>query len=158
MRWKPFRITNPWLKGVAVVVGALARVAASFFVYLVSPPAALLFLPLAEVGLIYAATRVFRVADEHVVPARLWWRATGRPFAGFLIAALFLVNTAAWAFRVSVGDLRLSSPEVVIGAVVAVAEIAFFLHSSIRLVRGDVPAPIDPRDEDAHLIRRAPRL
>lgn len=158
MRQRPFRITNPWLKVVAVVVGWLARLAASFFVYLASPLAALVFLPLAEIGLIYAATRVFRVADEHVVPARLWWRATGRPFAGFLIAALFLMNTSAWAFRVTVGDLRLTPLELVVGAVVAGAEIAFFLHSSIRLVRDDAPTPIDRRDEDAHLIRRAPRL
>jgi hypothetical protein len=152
MHQDPFRITNPALKVGAVVFGALVRIVASFFVYMASPLLAFVFLPVAEAALIYAATRVFRVAGEPLVPARAWWRATGRPLAGFVVAALFALWSAAVVLRIAVGFRGSLNAEVVGGLFVAVVAIIFFLHSSIRLLRGgrgeeaedrSAPAPRD---------------
>jgi hypothetical protein len=133
VRWKPFRITNPWLKFVAIAVGAGARLAFWLVPADFAPLAIELFYLASGLALIYLATRVFRVREEPLVRPRAWWRATGRPTAGFVIAALvgtstvlsFLRFAPTWDGVVSLVAVYL--PWLVIAT--------FFAHSSIRLLK-----------------------
>jgi hypothetical protein len=89
--------------------------------------------------LVLLATRVFRVREETNAP-RPWWRATGRPLAGFVIGALFAVAVIslcanAYGFETD-RKLRLYSGEDVfdaVSAVLAAALAVYYFTSSIRL-------------------------
>jgi len=92
-------------------------------------------------------TRAFRARGEPELPPRVWWRATGRPPAGFVIASLLALSIVATLVR---------SPD--LGALwwtfgVSLPLAVFYLQSSIRLLRGGAPVPPRPRrDEDARLL------
>jgi hypothetical protein len=157
VRWKPFRITELWAK-VTYVLGAwwlLPLALGSLMAFGGIPEPAIV---VANVALgyvvVWLGSRAFRTRGEAIAPPRVWWRATGRPLAGFLIFGLFAIN-ALFAF--------LPYPEedpalwwyLVTGMPIA----AFYLYSSIRLVRGDAPVPPRPRkNDDLRLIDRRQRL
>ena len=133
MRWKPFRITNPWLKFLAVVLAFGLRLVAFWFVPVDFAPLAMeLFYVASGLALTYLATRVFRVREEPQVPARAWWRATGRPAAGFVIAGVVVVSTFLSAVRFVPGA---DNPVALLASYLPLAVVAgFFVHSSIRLL------------------------
>ncbi len=143
MHIDPLRITHPALKAVAVVFGALVLLAGSFFLYLVFRTGALVLLPLVALLLIYLATRVFRSAGERVAPPRAWWRATGRPIAGFVIAGLTALWSVAPVLRIAFGGAL--NVEAIGELFVAAVVITFFVHSSIRLLRGGQGEDVESR-------------
>ncbi|MBB2975181.1 hypothetical protein FHX49_000722 [Microbacterium endophyticum] len=76
--------------------------------------------------------RTFRGIDEHIEPARAWWRMTSRPLAGYLLGALFLaeVSWIAAGYVEPQGGVALVTG-LVVNSVLSVA----YLHSSLRLSR-----------------------
>ena len=78
------------------------------------------------------AVRTFRGANEPVGPPRPWWRMSGRPKAGFWLAALFGLSTSVIVLE--------PTPTFPLGFLVAEAVqngvfALFYLNSSIQLVR-----------------------
>lgn len=74
--------------------------------------------------------RLFRDHGEPLAPPRFWWRFTGRPRAGFVIGAAFLVEAGALGIAAVLADDR--QPLLVAAAVGALVGGAY-LHSSLRL-------------------------
>jgi amino acid transporter len=157
VRWKPFRITELWAKVAYVLVSwyfapislrFLLGAAAIHEAVVVAVDVALSF---AVVGL---GVRAFRARGEAVQPPRVWWRATGRPAAGFVLFALFVLAVMSNFVPPATDDPFLWW-YVLTGVPIA----AFYLHSSIRLAHGDAPVPPRPRkDDDLRLIERRKRL
>jgi hypothetical protein len=158
VRWKPFRITELWAKIAYIIVGwwvlpfSLRPVMA---IGGIPAPAIVAFEIATSLGVVWLGTRAFRIQGEPVEPARVWWRATGRPRAGFVLGGFFL-----WGFVVF-----LTPPEVIVDpllpwfAVPLLPIGLFYLHSSIRLVRGHAPVPPRPRrNDDLKLIGRKQRF
>lgn len=91
MRWSPFRISEPWAKLLYIVVWVAVGVT---LLLTLRPPGIgeiLVILLVATVaGLI--GVRSFRGAGEPLIPTRIWWRATTRPTAGFVLAVLLGLN------------------------------------------------------------------
>ncbi|MEN0083880.1 MAG: hypothetical protein AAGC66_03845 [Leifsonia sp.] len=122
----PVRITSATTK-VAYVVAAYAititlafGLAAAF-----GAAAGVLVVGVLQLVLIGIAVRVFRGRDEAVVPPRPWWKMTARPFAGFVMAALFAAQAVCAVFAPSVGSWAAA----LAGALIAVG----YLNSSVRL-------------------------
>ena len=89
---------------------------------------------LAQAAFVLSATRAFRSAGEPVAPPRAWWRATGQPTAGFVLAALFALGTAFTALTEPRGAAE-NLPGWWLNVVLTGAIALYYLHSSIRLVR-----------------------
>lgn len=158
VRWKPFRITELWAKIAYVLVGwflvpislgtVMTRLGVQDLVVIVVH-LALSFL------VVWLGTRAFRAQGEPVEPPRVGWRATGRPRAGFVLGSLFLWASIIFLVSPLAGD----DPTLRWSAVSTVPISLFYLHSSIRLVRGDAPVPPKPRrDDDLQLIDRKRRF
>jgi hypothetical protein len=147
VRWKPFRITESWAKVAYILIAwMLVPTAVRFLLGQVGIPdpvilAVDLVLGFTVVGF---GSRVFRARGEAVEPPRVWWRATGRPGAGFAIFALFVV--AGLGYFVPPTTAYDPSQWWYLASSVPIG--AFYLHSSIRLVRGDAPVPPRPRKND----------
>jgi amino acid transporter len=157
VRWKPFRITELWAKLAYILVGWLLIPAAVIGgLYRLGVPDPVTFALNLALSLLVIAigVRAFRAQGEAVDPPRVWWRATGRPRAGFVIGGLFLWNAILLLLPLPSVDRSLSW-----WLVLALPCAVFYLHSSIRLVRGDAPVPPRPRkDDDLKLIDRRRRF
>jgi hypothetical protein len=155
---QPFRLTRVWEKVAYVIAGwILVPVMLRFVMgHLgVQEPVTVAFEIALNFAVIGFGSRVFRARGEPVAPPRVWWRATGRPAAGFVLAGLFVFGTLS----------VIVSPDDFPGALVwwylasDVPIVAFYAHSSIRLVRGDAPVPPRlPRDENARILKRSARF
>lgn len=158
MRWKPFRITEVWAKVAYVLIAwMLVPIALRFLLGQVGIPDPVILAIDLVLGfaVVWLGTRAFRAHGEPVEPPRVWWRATGRPRAGFVLGALFLWASVIFLASPLVGD----DPALVWNAVSTLPIAAFYLHSSVRLVRGDAPVPPRPRkSDDLRLIDRRRRL
>jgi hypothetical protein len=158
VQWKPFRITELWAKTTYVLVGwFLLPAALGWLMDLagVPIPAIIAFDAVLSALVIWIGTRAFRGRGEAIEPPRVWWRATGRPRAGFVLGGLFLWGTVSTLTF----PLRGPDPSLNWFAITLAPIAAFYLHSSIRLVRGDAPVPPKPRrDDDLKLIDRKRRF
>lgn len=159
MRWKPFRITEAWAKVAYVVVAwfGLSWVMRLLFAFSGLPAVGVTALDvLWGFVVVLVGSRAFRIAGEPFAPPRAWWRATGRPAAGFWLAAVFLLGLVTFFLPSQLGALEAwlyAGSSLMIGA--------FYLQSSIRLVRGDAFVPSRPSSaaqSDARLIRPDRRL
>jgi len=149
MRWKPFRIFNPWLKFLAIVVVFGLRLIILWSIPLDFAPLAIsLFAGASGLALIYGATRVFRVREEPLVAPRAWWRATGRPTAGFVIAVYTLFSVLVTYMRAALDGATLHADDLVFTGLWTGLVAAFYLNSSIRLLR-------NPRDSSLLPTRRS---
>jgi hypothetical protein len=149
VRWKPFRIFNPWLKLLAIVVAFGLRLIILWFIPLDFAPLAIsLFAAASGLALIYGATRVFRVREEPLVAPRAWWRATGRPTAGFVIAAYIVFSVLVTYIRAALDGATLHAVDLVLTGLSTGLLAAFYLNSSIRLLRS-------PRDQSLLPTRRS---
>lgn len=82
---------------------------------------------------IIIGARLFRIEDEPLDAPRPWWRLTGRPAAGFVIAALFALQAlGSWAASLTGGVTGPTSGATT--TVCAIAAVAY-LGSSLRLRR-----------------------
>ena len=88
----------------------------------------------AQAGFVLSATRAFRSAGEPVAPPREWWRATGRPAAGFVLAVLFAVGALFTALTEPRGVAE-NVPGWWLNVILTAAIAVYYLQSSIRLVR-----------------------
>lgn len=79
------------------------------------------------VAIVVVGVRVFRNEGEPVEPPRAWWRMTGRPFAGFLLAAYFVAD-ALFARASTVGAFD------VLGTVVMLLVAAAYVGSSVTML------------------------
>jgi hypothetical protein len=158
VRGQPFRITRVWEKVAYVALCWILLPLAERFLLTqlgVPEPLVLTFDLISAFAVVGFGSRVFRATGEPVAPPRVWWRATGRPAAGFVIASLFVLG----------GVISLLPPDAMTVsewwwyAAMSLPIVAFYLHSSIRLVRGDAPVPTKPkRDEDVRILKRGARL
>ena len=158
MRREPFRITKVWEKVAFVALGwVLLPIAARFLMTQVgvAEPFVVAFDLVSSFAVVGFGSRVFRAQGEPVAQPRVWWRATGRPTAGFVLAALFVFAAVA----------ALLPPNAMVVsewwwyAATSVPIVAFYLHSSIRLVRGGAPVPVKPtRDVNARILKWGARL
>jgi hypothetical protein len=133
---------TPWkvlyLVGGLVVVEAVDQLIVALD--LVQPLAKILIM-LLFLAFVLVGARSFRGAGEAIEPPRVWWRMTARPTSGFLIATLsaLFAGFAVVLLVLRPGDYVVNNVGSGIGyAIVA----AFYLHSSIRLIRNP-PAQID---------------
>ncbi|GHF07969.1 hypothetical protein [Pseudolysinimonas yzui] len=158
MRWKPFRITEVWAKVAYVLVAwilvpALVRWSLE---QMRLPDVAVLTVDLV-LGFVVVGVgcRAFRARGEAVEPPRVWWRATGRPAMGFVLFAFFALALVGFFFPYPDPVDPLAWWYLASSAPIAV----FYLHSSIRLSRGDAPVPPRSRkNDDLRLIDRRQRL
>ncbi len=149
MRWRPFRIFNPWLKFLAIVVVFGLRFIVLWSIPVDFAPLAIsLFAAASGLALIYGATRVFRVREEPLVAPRAWWRATGRPTAGFLFAAYVVLGVLATYIPAALDGVALSAGDLALTGLWTGLVAAFYLNSSIRLSRR-------PRDSSLLPTRRS---
>lgn len=125
-RWKVVYVAV----AVTVIVAAYAELVPRTLPY----PVNVLVMNAIVVAVVAVGCRSFRGRGEDVAAPRPWWRMTARPTAGFVIAALVLVN-AAGAVVVAVFVPTGRPLEVVLNPAVDVVVGAFYLHSSIRLLR-----------------------
>lgn len=139
MRGKPFRIINPWLKALAIVATTAVFVALGFLVPSRSLVATMLWMA-ASLALTYGLTRIFRVREEPVVPPRAWWRATGRPTAGWVLGGFSALAVVFIALTVPLG----MRDDTVVSLVGNAATATFYVHSSIRLSRQPVDRSVLP--------------
>ena len=139
MRGKPFRIINPWLKVLTVLTTTALFLALGLVVPARSVVATMLWMA-ASLALTYGLTRIFRVREEPLVPPRAWWRATGRPTAGWVLGGFSALAVVFIAFTVPLG----MRDDTVVSLVGNAATAAFFLHSSIRLSRQPVDRSVLP--------------
>lgn len=158
MRWKPFRITEVWAKVAYVLIAwvLIPNLVYWSFEQTRLPDVAVLAVDLV-LGFVVVGVgcRAFRARGEAVEPPRVWWRATGRPGIGFAIFALFVVAGLGYWVPPTTTDDPLQWWYLASSVPIA----AFYLHSSIRLVRGDAPVPPRPRrNDDLRLIDRRQRL
>jgi hypothetical protein len=156
VRWKPFRITESWVKLIYVLVWVVAGIA----VLIALQPGALLETPLrllVQSIAIFVAVRAFRGDGEPVIPERAWWRATSRPTAGFVIAgilALDALQRLALAgvhviAAIGIGDGVQRLPTVAVTLLALGWDIAagiFYLRSSMRLRHAPRPKAWVSRD------------
>lgn len=145
MRWKPLRLTSPWLKAIAIALFVGLAIGLGLLL-----PKDSVVASIAQAAVVLAAnyglTRIFRIDAEPQIPARPWWKATGRPTSGFAIGAVSTVGVGAVAVS---GFLGLGVGTAVIAALGNLATAVFYLNSSIRLSRAAPdPAPLPRRQTD----------
>jgi hypothetical protein len=135
------RILNPYAKFLYVLVGWIAVVLLNLLVVaLVGPVVGPVLYVVVLFGWILVGARIFRVPEEPIEPPRPWWRLTGRPTAGFVLAALFalqaITNQVSLVLsdrgRAGDGDDGGTASVTVMTAACAIAAVAY-LASSLRL-------------------------
>jgi hypothetical protein len=135
----PFRITTAQAKVGYVVAATVIGILLSLLLFAFGLPdvvvpmiAAIGFVLMVGIGV-----RVFRGEDEPVEPPRAWWRMTARPFAGFLLAAYFVVDGV-------IARPSVSSGFDVVGTVLMLLVAAAYVGSSVTLLvlraQGRAPA------------------
>lgn len=148
-RWHEIRIRSIWMKCAFVVGWWVVGFGIARLLSLVG----LSDLGIVIVGAVYdfaviaVGTRMFRGAYEDPVRARPWWRASGRPAAGFVFAGL-LAFFAVWAL------VRISTDFVNVVFTVEQAVVAvYYFQSSVRLARGQGGAEVPRRREQQPLAK-----
>jgi hypothetical protein len=134
------RITSTINKVIYILVGEGVVLALNgLLIYNVVPPtvdlAAVFVLNFAYV---FIGVRTFRGSGEDVAAPRAWWRATSRPFAGFVIGGI----AGVLALISLLGALASPPEQSGTAAVVCVGWAllaAYYLHSSFRLRALDQP-------------------
>ncbi|WP_165063346.1 hypothetical protein [Marisediminicola senii] len=130
------RITTPVGKVAAVVVGYIIVLLAGLLAVVAtgSPTIAAAATIALLVGLLVLCTRTFRGAGEPVEPSRPWWRLTGGPPSGFVMAALFALQGISYFLVVPTGgdDAAAVAP---IAAPFYLLVAAAFVYSSVRQLR-----------------------
>ena len=91
------------------------------------------------VVLFVGASRTFRGRGEPIVPPRVWWRATARPTASYVIAATFTADALIGVLLAAV-----QQGNSVLGLISSALLAAFFFNSAIRLQRFPQPKVPDP--------------
>lgn len=153
MTWKPWRITKWQYKLVYVaaafvipffVLGALGALGLS--------GGSLDVLNFATtLGTIFLGARVFRGANELVLPPRPWWQMTSRPKLSRRLGILFVALSAlfvTYLIGLSLGGYpgRTRSAESIFSVISGVAQFAilafFYLNSAVRLTRAPRPNPV----------------
>ena len=133
----PVRIRSAWLKVACVAAYLFISVTIGRAMFVLDTPSIVavfvgnaLFVAAVVVG-----ARIFRVREEDPVPARPWWQLTGRPKAGFVIAALLVVaDIVVWLDLVFDGRSA-DVPASILNSAVTVAIAAMYLRSSMLLRR-----------------------
>ena len=133
----PVRIRSRWLKagyvGAYVLVGfALGRVLNALEVpsLLWQLIASALFVTAIAVG-----ARTFRARGEDPVPPRPWWQLTGRPQAGFVMAALLASADVMTWLRQGPEVSRDDLPAWILSSTVTAVVVVAYVRSSILLRR-----------------------
>ncbi|MFE4949878.1 hypothetical protein ACFQ9V_07190 [Leifsonia sp. NPDC056665] len=120
---------------VIYVVGVFGGILAlNFFIIdrLVNPALDVLVVAVLNVAYVIVGTRIFRGEGENREDPRPWWRATGRPAAGFWLGGIL----AILAFISCVGALASKPENAVVPAVACISYAllaAYYLNSSYRL-------------------------
>jgi hypothetical protein len=139
----PVRIRSPWLKAGYVGAYMLVAFALGGVLNALDVPslawqviASAVFVTAIAVG-----ARTFRARGEDPVPPRPWWQLTGRPQAGFVIAALLAsTDVIVWLRQgpeLSSADL----PAWILSSVVNAVVVAGYVRSSILLRSRDRAVP-----------------
>jgi hypothetical protein len=139
----PVRIRSPWLKAGYVGAYMLVAFALGGVLNALEVPslawqviASAVFVTAIAVG-----ARTFRARGEDPVPPRPWWQLTGRPQAGFVIAALLVsADVITWLRQgpeLSSDDL----PAWVVSSAVTAVVVVAYIRSSILLRRRDRTLP-----------------
>lgn len=133
------RILNPYGKFLYVLVGWIAVVLINLLVVaLVGPVVGPVLYVVVLFGWILVGARIFRVPEEPIEPPRPWWKLTGRPTAGFVLAALFALQAITNQVSLVLGGRGLADDDggtasvTVVTAACAIAAVAY-LASSLRL-------------------------
>ena len=131
----PVRIVRKRYKALYVAGGivVVAIVENYFFAFLPGLIAHILD-ALAQAAFVLSATRCFRSPGEPLAAPRAWWRATGRPAAGYVLAVLFGIGTFVTAVTEPRGAAE-NVPGWWLNVALTLAIGLYYLHSSIRLSR-----------------------
>ncbi len=143
----PWRLTKVWQKTVyiiGIVILGLALTALGLALNLqtanhIAWPYELVE-SIIEIAAVYLATRMFRTPGEPVEPPRAWWRATGAPSLGFLVAIVEISGLVVVLVPAFGAGSSYTPIELAVDAIGA----AFYLHSSIRLVANRSLIPSNP--------------
>jgi hypothetical protein len=131
------RILNPYGKFLYVLIGGIAVVLLNLLVAaLVGPVIGPVLYVVVLFGWILVGARIFRVPEEPIEPPRPWWRLTGRPTAGFVLAALFALQAITNQLPRTLGGRAADDGSTTTAAVVTVAcatAALAYLASSLRL-------------------------
>lgn len=132
------RIVNPYGKFLYVLIGGIAVVLLNLLVAaLVGPVVGPVLYVVVLFGWILAGARVFRVPEEPIEPPRPWWKLTGRPTAGFVLAALFalqaITNQLTPVLGGRAGDGGGSTTTATVVTVACAIAAVAYLASSLRL-------------------------
>ncbi|CAM5352080.1 hypothetical protein [Leifsonia shinshuensis] len=120
---------------VIYIVGAFGLILAlNFFVIdrVVNASLDVLIVAILNIAYVIVGTRTFRGAGENREDPRPWWRATGRPAAGFWLGGIL----AILAFISCVGALASKPENSFVPAVACISYAllaAYYLNSSYRL-------------------------
>jgi hypothetical protein len=131
------RILNPYGKFLYVLMGGIAVVLLNLLVAaLVGPVVGPVLYVVVLFGWIIVGARIFRVPEEPIEPPRPWWKLTGQPTAGFVLAALFalqaITNQLPRTPGGRAGDDGSTTTATVVTVACAIAALAY-LASSLRL-------------------------
>ena len=134
------RITSTINKVIYILVGeAIVLTLNSLLIYRLVPPVVdLVAVFVLNFLYVFVGVRTFRGPGEDVAAPRAWWRATARPFAGFIIGGI----AAVLALISLLGALGSSPEQSGTAAVVCVGWAllaAYYLNSSFRLRALDQP-------------------
>lgn len=131
----PVRIRSTWLKVAYVTVYVIVSITIGRALFALDAPSlvATLVSNVLFVGAVFGGARIFRVREEDPIPPRDWWRLTGRPKAGFVMATLLVVADITLWFDL-VFDGRLDDiPPSILNSTFSVAMVALYLRSSVSL-------------------------
>ncbi|HEY2556149.1 MAG TPA: hypothetical protein VGI08_03505 [Diaminobutyricibacter sp.] len=134
------RITSTVNKVIYILVGEVVVLALnSIVIYNVVPPVVdLIAVFVLNFVYVFIGVRTFRGPGEDVAAPRSWWRATARPFAGFIIGGI----ASVLALISLLGALAAPPEQSGTAAVVCVGWAllaAYYLNSSFRLRALDQP-------------------
>ncbi|WP_426520009.1 hypothetical protein ACPPVQ_07030 [Diaminobutyricibacter sp. McL0618] len=134
------RITTTVNKVIYILVGEVVVLALnSIVIYNVVPPVVdLIAVFVLNFVYVFIGVRTFRGPGEDVAAPRAWWRATARPFAGFIIGGI----ASVLALISLLGALAAPPEQSGTAAVVCVGWAllaAYYLSSSFRLRALDQP-------------------
>ena len=134
------RITTTINKVIYILVGEAVVLALNgLLIYNVVPPVVdLIAVLVLNFVYVFIGVRTFRGPGEDVAAPRAWWRATSRPFAGFIIGGI----ASVLALISLLGALASSPEQSGTAAVVCVGWAllaAYYLNSSFRLRALDQP-------------------